>query len=177
LSAIALKADLIGRLIGRDDARARAEIDQMCRICAAARADSRLVTGADQRLSLAAELAAARQILASAGIEIRASLPEGPLPAAADGVLAPVLREAVTNILRHSSATSCAIEVTECDGVVRLRVGNDGLAGRPAGDTRAGSGLANLTVRVQAAGGRLASGRTDGWFDLAAEIPLRAAPR
>ena len=48
LSAIALKADLIGALIGRDDARAAAEIGEMSRICAAARADIRLVTGDGQ---------------------------------------------------------------------------------------------------------------------------------
>jgi two-component system, NarL family, sensor histidine kinase DesK len=185
LSAIALKTDLITRLIGRDDERAGAEIAEMTRICAAARADLRLVTAESQRLTLAAELAAARQILASAGIDTRVSFTERVLPATADGVLAPVLREAVTNILRHSSATVGTIEVIEYDGMLRLRVSNDGLSGRSdAGgadrateDARVGSGLANLTVRVQAAGGQLNSRRVDGWFDLVAEIPLRAVAR
>ena len=45
LSAIALKSDLIGRLIGRDDAQAAAEMGEMSRICASSRADIRLVTG------------------------------------------------------------------------------------------------------------------------------------
>jgi len=186
LSAVALKADLVTRLIGRGDTRAGAEIAEMSRICAAARADIRLVTGEGQRLSLAAELGAAREILSSAGIEVRASIIERPLPATADGVLAPVLREAVTNILRHSSATGCVIEVGMSDGRVRLRVSNDGLAapagtgghaGGAAEDARAGSGLANLTARVQATGGWLTSRRADGWFSLVAEIPLRPALR
>jgi two-component system, NarL family, sensor histidine kinase DesK len=72
LSAIALKSDLIAALIGRDDSRAAAEIEEMSRICAAVRADARLVTGDGRRLSLVAELAAAEQILTSAGIEVRA---------------------------------------------------------------------------------------------------------
>jgi two-component system, NarL family, sensor histidine kinase DesK len=183
LSAIALKADLIARLIGGDDVRAAAEIAELTRICAAARADIRLVTGESRPLKLATELDAARQILASAGIDTRVSLADRVLPAAADTVLAPVLREAVTNILRHSTATTCAIEAIESDGVVRLRVRNDGLADRPADpdardtDARAGSGLANLTVRVRAAGGQLTSQRVDGWFVLVAEIPLRAVTR
>jgi hypothetical protein len=46
-------------------------------------------------------------------------------PNGADMVLAPVLREAVTNILRYSAATSCVIEVAACDGRLRLCVSND----------------------------------------------------
>ena len=71
LSAIAMKADLIGKLIGRDDARAGKEMAQLTRVCAAARADVRLVAGEARDLPLGAELAAARDVLASAGIEVR----------------------------------------------------------------------------------------------------------
>jgi two-component system sensor histidine kinase DesK len=185
LSAIALKTDLIGRLIGRDDADAAAEIEEMSRICAAARADLRQVTAGGQQLSLATELGAARQILASAGIEVRVTIPQAALPAAADDVLATVLREAVTNILRHSAAAACTIEAAAEDGALRLRVSNDGVpeqtaadsgAGQTAADHRTGSGLANLTARVLAAGGRLASRQAGGRFDLIAEIPVDAPP-
>ena len=131
LSAIALKTDLVARLIGRDDARAAAEIAEIGRICAHARADIRLVTGASRHLPLDAELAAAQEILASAGVAVHADPGTGPRPAAADTVLAPVLREAVTNILRHSAATRCTIEVTATGGALRLRVGNDGPPDRP----------------------------------------------
>jgi two-component system sensor histidine kinase DesK len=181
LSAIALKTDLIGRLIGRDDARAATEMKEMSRICAAARADIRLVTGDGQRLSLAAELDAAEHILTSAGIEVRADFAAGTLPEAADDVLAPVLREAVTNILRHSAAKTCTIKATAGDGLLVLRVSNDGVAGPapaapPSPRGRTGRGLANLTARVQAAGGRLASGHVDGQFNLMAELPVAGGP-
>jgi two-component system, NarL family, sensor histidine kinase DesK len=177
LSAIALKTDLIGKLIGRDDVRAAAEIGELGRICAAARADIRLVTGGQQQLSLAGELAAAGQILASAGVQVHASMPAGPLPATADSALAVVLREAVTNILRHAAATSCTIEAAAGDGAARMTVRNDGAGDRPGppvGDRGAGggSGLANLTARVQATGGQLTIRRAGGWFELTAEIPL-----
>lgn len=175
LSAIALKTDLIGKLIGRDDDRAAAEIGELGRTCAAARADIRLVTGGGQQLSLAAELAAAGQILASAGVQVHPSMPAGPLPASADSALAVVLREAVTNILRHSTATACTIQATVGDGTVRMTVRNDGVTGPPGGGSRGaggGRGLANLTARVQAAGGQLAARCHGGWFELTAEIPL-----
>jgi two-component system, NarL family, sensor histidine kinase DesK len=187
LSAIALKADLIGKLIGRDDRRAAAEIEELSRVCAAARTDARLVTGDGRRLSLAGEADAARQILAVAGVRVQVSLPTGPLPAAADEVLAPVLREAVTNILRHSAATSAAIQATAAAGAIELAVINDGAAGDsspaghgaagPAGDgdgqaAGLGTGLANLTARVAAAGGAMTYRRLDGRFELTARIPL-----
>jgi two-component system sensor histidine kinase DesK len=172
LSAAALKTDLIGRLIGRDDAAARAEIGELRRICAAASSDIRLVTGEDRRLSLAGEVAAAREILLSASIDLCADMAGGPVPAAADAVMAPVLREAITNILRHSNATSCTIETAVGDGVLRLRVSNDGTAGPPAGDGGSGHGLANLAARVEAADGCLTSRQAGGRFDIIAEIPL-----
>jgi two-component system, NarL family, sensor histidine kinase DesK len=180
LSAVALKADLAGALIGRDDARATAEIDEMSRICATVRADARLVTGDGRRLSLVAELAAAKQILTSAGVNVRAGLPGAPLPAPADEVLAPVLREAVTNILRHAAATACLIEVTADAGTLRLHVSNDGVVpktpgtDRPAGEGAAGRGLGlvNLEARMRAAGGRMTTGQAAGRFSLTAELPL-----
>ena len=79
LSAIAMKADLIGKLIGRDDARAGEEIAELARICATARADVRLVAGEARDLPLDAELAAARDVLASAGIDVRAARQRGPV--------------------------------------------------------------------------------------------------
>jgi two-component system sensor histidine kinase DesK len=191
LSVIALKADLIGRLIGRDDARAAAEIEEVSRISAVARAELRQVTGDGQRLSLANELAAAREILRSAGVEVDGGMPAGRLPQAAEAVLAVVLREAVTNVLRHSVATACTIQVTAAGALLRLQVRNDGItpeqagpqpAGEPAlwvsrtsqpgpGD-RVGSGLTSLASRLADAGGHLSSRQADGRFDLVAEIPL-----
>jgi two-component system, NarL family, sensor histidine kinase DesK len=176
LSAAALKADLVGRLMGRDNAQAAAELGELDRICTAARSDIRQVTGEGQRLSLAAELADARHILTSAGIQVQADILAGPLPEAADDVLATVLREAVTNILRHSTAATCTIEGGPCDGGLRLRISNDGVPEQAAGSGHPGSGLANLAARVQAVGGHLTSRQADGGFDLVAEISLPVPP-
>jgi signal transduction histidine kinase len=92
-------------------------------------------------------------------------------------VLAPVLREAVTNVLRHSAAKTCTIEATAGEGLLRLRVCNNGVTGPPSagqaadGDC-AGRGLANLTARMQAVRGRLTSRCKDGEFDMIAELPV-----
>jgi two-component system sensor histidine kinase DesK len=179
LSAVAMKADLIGRLMDRGDARAGPEIAELARLCATARADMRLVTGEARDLPLDAELAAARDVLASAGIDVRPSISVDRLPDAA-AVLVPVVREAVTNILKHSSASHCVLEMTADDKLLRLLISNDGsddAAGAPlAAAGRTGSGLGNLAARVGAAGGRLGAGRNGGQFSLVAEIPLPAQP-
>jgi two-component system, NarL family, sensor histidine kinase DesK len=179
LSAIAMKADLIGKLIGRDDARAGEEIAELARICATARADARLVAGEARDLPLDVELAAARDVLASADINVRLCVGADPSPAAA-AVLVPVVREAVMNILKHSSARCCTLELTAGAGQVRLSISNDG-AGDLGGDAgsaplaaagRGGNGLRNLAVRLEAAGGELAVSRKGGTFSLTAEFPL-----
>ena len=179
LSAVALKADLVEALLVRGDPRAVAELEEMSRICAAAQTDIRQVTGEGAPLSLGRELDAAREILASAGVEVRAGALGGPLPVAADEVLAPVLREAVTNILRHAAAKTCNIELTVSRTAVRLTVSNDGVpeehpAGQPAGDG-SGRGLANMRARVQAAAGLLSCCHAGRRFTLTAEIPLAEA--
>jgi two-component system sensor histidine kinase DesK len=177
LSAIAMKADLIGKLIGRDDARAGEETAELARICATAGADVRLVAGEARDLPLDAELAAARDVLALAGIDVRMRVSAGPPPGAA-AVLVPVLREAVTNILKHSRASHCTLELTG-HGHLRLLISNDGGSG-PGGDAertpraaagRTGNGLRNLAARLEAAGGQLAVSRTGGTFSLTAELP------
>ncbi|WP_344586712.1 sensor histidine kinase [Actinomadura vinacea] len=175
LSAIALKCDLVVRLIGRDDGRAREELGRLLEIAARARGDVLSVTGAGEahrRLSLHVELAAARDALAAAGVEVRADVPAVPVPPRTDAVLATVLREAVTNILRHSAARRCTIGLSITEEAVRLRVVNDGV---PASGTTGagGTGIGNLRARVRAVGGRLAAGPDGaGRYELAVEIPV-----
>jgi two-component system sensor histidine kinase DesK len=177
LSAIAMKADLIGKLIDRGDARAGAEIAELARICATARTDVRLVAGEARDLPLDAELAAARDVLTSAGIDVRMRVSADPPPEAA-AVLVPVVREAVTNILKHSSATYCALEMTADARLLHLSISNDGrddTGGGPLAEAgRTGNGLPNLAARLEAAGGDLTATREDGTFSLAVELPLAA---
>ncbi|MET8152169.1 histidine kinase [Actinoplanes sp. NPDC049668] len=171
LSVLELKIVLIDRLIDHDDARARGEIEEVVRICTTARDETRLVADGVQHLSLRTEIAVARSVLTSAGIDVRADLADGPLPAELDAVLATVLREAVTNILRHSSARHCVIETARTTpGMLRLSVSNDGVSDQPNREAPAGHGLTNLTARVEAAAGRLTSHRGDGRFRIVADL-------
>jgi len=176
LSAIAMKADLIGKLIGRDDPRAGEETAELARICATARADVRLVAGEARDLSLGAELAAAGDVLASAGIDVRMRVSADPPPGTA-AVLVPVVREAVTNILKHTSARCCTLQLTaDGTGQLWLLISNDGSDNSGSAPLatagRSGNGLRNLAARLEAAGGQLTAVREDGTFSLSVELPL-----
>jgi two-component system sensor histidine kinase DesK len=175
LSTIALKCDLAGRLIGLDDGRARAEIATVIGLEERVRTDIRTVTTGVRGLSLRTEVAAAREVLAWAGVPVDVvGDPPDALPHDVDEVLAIVLREAVTNLLRHSDASRCEVEVTADGGDITLSVTNDGV--RATGRATRGRGLANLGARAEAVGGRLTTRASNGAFSLSVRVPSVVGP-
>jgi two-component system sensor histidine kinase DesK len=173
LSTVALKTDLVAALIDRDDDRARHELGELLRICVTARTDVRRIVEDGAPLTFDTELLLARDILTSSGVAVRLPDPTTRAPSQVDAVLATVVREAVTNILRHSRASQCSIALSTSDGV-RLTISNDGVAPRtddPVLPGGAGRGLANLGDRVTAAAGRFTTRRTETEFELSAEFP------
>ncbi|MET9365487.1 histidine kinase [Streptomyces sp. NPDC006632] len=180
LSAITLKCELVRRIAERHPVRAGVELTEVLGIARQALADVRTVADGRQRMSLCAEAESATAMLA--GVGIRATVDTagcGKLPGDVDTVLATMLREGLTNMLRHSRAAHCEIRAERTPGGVRLTLANDGLhacavpgLGSPV---EGGSGLGNLTTRVEAVNGRLTAGaRPDGWFELTAEVELTA---
>lgn len=178
LSVIVLKAELSRRLLdhGSPD-RALAEVTDLEQIARRALEEVReAVTGYRAR-SLADELDRARTALEAAGVAVHSTVTAAALPPDIDDLLAWIVRESATNIVRHSRARRAAIELTAGDDAIRLVIHNDGVAAeRTASDEPAGSGLVGLRERVAEAGGRLtAVAQADG-FRVTAIVPLGAAP-
>ncbi|MDO0931736.1 histidine kinase [Streptomyces sp. DG2A-72] len=177
LSAITLKGDLAQRLVRQHPERSREELDGLLVVARQALSDVRTVARGYRDLSLTLEAESARSLLTAAdirtGVDLRCES-QGPVGT----VLATVLREGVTNIVRHSKATECRIETRRTDGgFVRLVITNDG-----AGAVRSGpfpclegsgsGGLANLAERLAAIGGRLTVDTDErGWYRVTAEAP------
>jgi signal transduction histidine kinase len=166
LAAILLKCELARRL---DAERARQELDDVLVMTERAMADLRSVSGDGSGLSLAAEAESARSVLKAAGVEVELDLDHPSLGEAAETTLGVVLREAVTNVLRHSSARHVAIVTRERDGEVWLSVSND--EARAGRGRRGSAGIGNLTMRLAALEGRLETSLEDGWFELTARLP------
>ncbi|MEV6494334.1 histidine kinase [Actinoplanes sp. NPDC051633] len=178
LSAVALKCDLAVKLIGRDDARAAAEIRTLAQLAERTRIELDKITAGGSALSFVAELDTAAALLGSIGIEVKRSLPAPTpsLPDDLDQVMATVLREAVTNVLRHSPATRCWVELSIRDRAFVLCIANDGVDGRAAGTAArcGGNGLLNLADRVRALGGSLHAGRSGDLYELVVTVAAEA---
>lgn len=184
LSAVALKGELAERLLDTAPERARTQLRSLFPMVERATAELDAIVVDRVELTLRAEIDAACRLLQSAGVETKVDVEQLRLAPEVDTALAAVLRETVTNILRHSQARKCEITISEIEGAVRLRVLNDGAAhdpqnqpdaeGRPdiaempVGGTARGSGLASLAQRT---GGRLTAGRRCGdQFEVIAEF-------
>ena len=172
LSAITLKSELTHRLVAKDPARARDELSEVLAISRQALADVRSVASGYRDLSLAEESRSARSVLAAADVAVNLAVDQLDVPAPIATVLATVLREGVTNVLRHSKAEHVDIRVRQDGDEVTIAVVNDGVPDEPV-EQGTGSGLHNLSGRVATLGGVLAAGvGADGRFELAATIPL-----
>ncbi|MEC3957622.1 histidine kinase [Nocardia sp. CDC153] len=169
LASITLKAELAARLLERDADAARAEVAELAPLADTALSELRAIPDGITRASFAEELTSARGVLEAAGSQV--TVEHSPTPAAHDQLLAVVLREAVTNVVRHSRAERTSILLTTDEGGTRLHVTNDNPT--PAGeDGRTGTGLTNLTMRLTAAGGRLTADRGPYTFTLTAALPV-----
>jgi two-component system sensor histidine kinase DesK len=164
LSLVALKAELAGKLVDRDPARARREIGDVERVSREALQQVReAIRG--YRASLADELARARTLLVAAGVEPAIDAEPVAAPRAVDETAALALREAVTNVVRHAGARTCRVTVRADDATLRLEVADDG-----RGATAEGNGLRGMRERVEALGGTVAR-RADRGTTLTITLP------
>jgi two-component system, NarL family, sensor histidine kinase DesK len=152
LTAISIKAGLAARLVDLDPAAAKAQIAEIEQVSRQALADVRTTASGMHEVRLATEIASARSVLLAAGIESRMPSALPPLRDGLSELMGYVVREAVTNVVRHSRAEVCAIVVES----TAVEVRDDG-RGLPSG-VRSGSGLVGLRRRVEDAGGTLQVG-------------------
>ncbi|MFF5227735.1 sensor histidine kinase [Dactylosporangium sp. NPDC000521] len=171
LSVVALKSELAAQLARRGREEAVAEMLEVRRIAQDSLTELRAVVGGYRAADLDVELAGARALLASAGIECRVIGDGGALPPALQGTLGWVVREGTTNLLRHSEARSCVVTLRTGADAVTLTMTNNGVPA--SGKVVFGGGLIGLTERITALGGTVTAARTppDG-FQLLVALPL-----
>jgi two-component system sensor histidine kinase DesK len=160
LHVIGLKTRLASKLLEKDAAAARAQLEEAQELIAETLASTRSLAFGDRYVGLASELANARQLFLAAGIEcdVVGSSPPGPH----DELLGLVMRETTTNILRHAQATTVTVTLD----VAGITIVNDG---SPA-STRPLSGLARLGQRFNAIGGHLTTSVSAGRFTTRAVV-------
>jgi len=183
LSMITLKSELAAKRLARLPSSAErdavlTELGDIGRVSRQTLHDIREAVSGYRRPTLAIEVITARNALGAVGIELdddaELTLRSGTFDPDAEAVLAWCLREAVTNVIRHSRARHCRIRLADHRGELSLEVTDDGrgLAGQDPRHPK-GSGLRGMSERLSAAGGRLSLGwaEPDRGLRLTATIP------
>ncbi|CAM5235532.1 hypothetical protein SALBM135S_00606 [Streptomyces alboniger] len=170
LSVIVVKAEATRRLAPRDLAAALGQVSDIEAVGRQALTEIREAVTGYREGSLAAELDRARDLLTAAGIDAVVRRTGPPLAPQAAALLGWVVRESATNVVRHSGAARCEIDVTGTTEQTRLVISDDG---RGVGSGTPGSGLKGLAERLAAAGGSLTSGPVPGaGFRVTAVLPV-----
>ncbi len=156
LSVIVLKAELANRLYDRDADAARREMAEVERVARETLGQVRRAVMGIRAAGLRAELASARLALDALGIELEQHIDSVTLPPNIETALALVLREAITNCVRHSSARHVRVRLVAGKDELRLSIEDDGkgTARHSAGDYQAGTGIDSMRERVEALDGR-----------------------
>ncbi|MEN5075905.1 histidine kinase [Isoptericola cucumis] len=176
LSAVAVKAELAAALARRGDPRGADQMDDVRTLAQDSLREVRGVVAGYRAADLVTELDGARSVLHAAGTAVRVVGDVPDLAARQVEALAWVVREAVTNIVRHSAATECRIDLEPGEREMVLRVSNDGARTGVDGvaGLGGGSGLAGLRERLAAVGGTLDVAADGDRFVVTARLPAPA---
>ncbi len=171
LSVITLKSELAGKLMDRDPDRAGKEIREVEQISRQALSDVRDAIRGYRAQGLFAELAQAKSTLETAGLTVQCDAATTvKIPAMQESVLALAVREAVTNVVRHSKAQICRMRLEQQNGSCRLEIHDDGVGISSA----EGNGLRGMRERVEMLGGTLERSSQSGTM-LVITLPLKDA--
>jgi two-component system sensor histidine kinase DesK len=172
LSLIVLKSELARRLLASQPARAALEIAEIETAARQALAEVRRTITGYRSEGFASELTRAAQVLETAGVRLNKPAKAPYLTPRHEATLSLVLREAITNIVRHAGASECSIELSTAEDRTQLIIADDG-----RGDIREeGNGLRGMRERVRELGGSLSLDSQRG-TRLQVELPqFRGSP-
>ncbi|MFI0223512.1 sensor histidine kinase [Streptomyces lydicus] len=157
LTAITVKSGLARRLAASEGSHALPEISEVETLTRQALADVRAAVSGYREVTLVNELARGRELLRASGIMADLPTATDVVDVSQQELFGWVVREGLTNVVRHARASRCTVTLSALEVEVR----DDGV-GSPAPD---GNGLSGLRERVSAAGGRVQAGPVSprGW--------------
>jgi len=170
LSLIIVKSTLAGKLLDRDPQKARSEITDIEKVSREAMAEIRNTLRGYSTYKLSEELQRAKSALESAGVTVESEAVEVKMSAAQESVAALIMREAVTNVVRHAQARYCLLRIAPNNGNCVLEIQDDGRGGFQT----EGNGLRGMRERVEALGGVVTRDTSSG-TKLRFEFPLAAS--
>lgn len=168
LTMVTIKADVATKLFDSKPEQAKQELGEIRDAARTALKDVREAVAGMNRTTLKAELKRAEQLLASANIQLRVGGELIELEPEVDQVLGLAVREAMTNIVRHSQAKRAQFEISDDGESLRVLIKDNG----NQKSLNEGSGLKGLRKRISAIGGSTEIEQTPG-LKLLLKIPHR----
>lgn len=151
LTLVALKAELAGKLMDRDAERAKRELSDIRNAARGGLAEVREAVAGMTLTTVDEEIDRARAALEAAGISFDVDGAPPPLDDRRARALGLAIREALTNVVRHSHAAHARLDFAQAEGAVTVTVADDGRGGAVS----EGSGLTGLRQRIESVGGRM----------------------
>lgn len=157
LSLIGLKSDLVGRLLTKNPERAEQELHDIRTTASTALKEVRELVTDMRSKKLADEIIRVEQILQAADIELRihGDTAFSSMPPVTENVLSMCLKEAVTNVVKHSFGQVCDITFSQHDDSFIIQVQDDGIGIPGGGNQLPGSGLDGMRDRLEFINGQL----------------------
>jgi signal transduction histidine kinase len=153
LVSLGLNVRRMQRSLPREASVLSPALDQIVEEVGAAIADLRQIAAGVRPARLDDGLAAAlRDLARTAPVPVEVDAPVERVTASVEAAAYFVACEALTNAVKHASATRVAVHASRMNGTLLVSVSDDGVGGAVA---RRGSGLAGLEDRVAAHGGTL----------------------
>src|SRR6266852_3797130 len=169
LSLIIVKSTLAGKLLEKYPQKARSEIADIEKVSREAMAEIRNTLRGYSTYKLSDEIERAKSALHSAGVTMESDAAEISMTPAQESVVALIMREAVTNVVRHAEAHTCRLRIAPNDGSCVLEIADDGRGGFQS----EGNGLRGMRERIEALGGTVVRDTSAG-TKLIFEFPLAA---
>jgi len=167
LSLIIVKSTLAGKLLENFPDKAKTEIADIEKVSREAMAEIRNTLRGYSTYKLSEEIQRAESALCSAGVTLKAETAEINMTPAQESVVALIMREAVTNVVRHAQARNCKLRLATNNGDCVLEIQDDGRGG----SLLEGNGLRGMRERVEALGGTFARDMSSG-TKLTFEFPV-----
>jgi len=170
LSLIIVKSTLAGKLLEKYPQRAKNEISDIEKVSREAMAEIRATLRGYSTYKLCEEIQRAEVALKSAGVALESETAELGMTPAQESVVALIMREAVTNVVRHAQAQNCRVRIAPNNGNCVFEIQDDGRGGFEG----EGNGLRGMRERVEALGGRVERDTSAG-TKLRFEFPIAAS--
>ena len=151
LSMIGLKSDLAARLVEKDPQQAILEIKDIRQAASVALKEVRELVADMRAVRIEEELHRVEQILKAAQIKFRLNGDKNDIkmPVLAESVISMCLKEAVTNIIKHSEATICRISFYQSEDEFKMTIQDNGVGVDISKRLNGGNGLKGMQERIE----------------------------